>query len=102
MLPIPANPASRVAHRVYLKQMLLSERVEGRLPDWAFAGEGGCCGKPDVLPTPNGSPAKVLAGQPDEHNREAAVGGSSPRYCSKASKRRWTSSWKITISTNMS
>ena len=36
VLPIPASPASRVAHRVYLKQMLLSESVEGLLPEWAF------------------------------------------------------------------
>ncbi|NYT94268.1 HSP90 family protein [Salinispora sp. H7-4] len=36
VLPMPANPASRVAHRVYLKQMLLSESIEGLLPDWAF------------------------------------------------------------------
>jgi molecular chaperone HtpG len=36
VLPAPANPASRVAHRVYLKQMLLSEGVEGLLPEWAF------------------------------------------------------------------
>lgn len=36
VLPMPANPAARVAHRVYLKQMLLSEGVEGLLPEWAF------------------------------------------------------------------
>ncbi|WP_238008475.1 HSP90 family protein [Dactylosporangium sp. AC04546] len=36
VLPAPANPAVRVAHRVYLKQMLLSEDVEGLLPPWAF------------------------------------------------------------------
>ncbi|WP_203841273.1 HSP90 family protein [Winogradskya humida] len=36
VLPMPANPASRVAHRVYLKQMLLSESIEGLLPEWAF------------------------------------------------------------------
>jgi molecular chaperone HtpG len=36
VLPAPANPAVRVAHRVYLKQMLLSESVEGLLPSWAF------------------------------------------------------------------
>jgi molecular chaperone HtpG len=36
VLPAPANPAVRVAHRVYLKQMLLSESVEGLLPPWAF------------------------------------------------------------------
>jgi molecular chaperone HtpG len=36
VLPTPANPAMRVAHRVYLKQMLLSEGVEGLLPPWAF------------------------------------------------------------------
>ncbi|GIF98625.1 HSP90 family protein [Catellatospora citrea] len=36
VLPMPSNPAARVAHRVYLKQMLLSESVEGLLPEWAF------------------------------------------------------------------
>ena len=36
ILPAPSNPATRVAHRVYLKQMLLSEGVEGLLPPWAF------------------------------------------------------------------
>jgi molecular chaperone HtpG len=36
VLPGPANPAVRVAHRVYLKQMLLSEGVEALLPPWAF------------------------------------------------------------------
>ncbi|MFG1678506.1 HSP90 family protein [Micromonospora sp. NPDC049282] len=36
VLPMPANPAARVAHRVYLKQMLLSEDIERLLPDWAF------------------------------------------------------------------
>ncbi|BCJ75379.1 molecular chaperone HtpG [Catellatospora sp. IY07-71] len=36
VLPMPSNPAARAAHRVYLKQMLLSEGVEGLLPDWAF------------------------------------------------------------------
>ncbi|HEX6074939.1 MAG TPA: HSP90 family protein [Micromonosporaceae bacterium] len=36
VLPVPANPASRVAHRIYLKRMLLAEGVEGLLPDWAF------------------------------------------------------------------
>jgi molecular chaperone HtpG len=36
VLPAPANPAMRVAHRVYLKQMLLSESVEALLPSWAF------------------------------------------------------------------
>jgi molecular chaperone HtpG len=34
--PIPANPAARVGHRVYLKRMLLSEGAEGLLPEWAF------------------------------------------------------------------
>jgi molecular chaperone HtpG len=36
VLPIPANPAERATHRVYLKRMLLAEGVEGLLPDWAF------------------------------------------------------------------
>jgi molecular chaperone HtpG len=36
VLPMPSSPASRVAHRVYLKQMLLSEGVAGLLPEWAF------------------------------------------------------------------
>jgi molecular chaperone HtpG len=36
VLPYPANLAARKAHRVYLKNMLLSETVENLLPDWAF------------------------------------------------------------------
>jgi len=36
VLPYPANPAARAAHRVYLKRMLLAEGAEGLLPDWAF------------------------------------------------------------------
>jgi molecular chaperone HtpG len=36
VLPTPVNPASRGGHRVYLKRMLLSEHVEGLLPEWAF------------------------------------------------------------------
>jgi molecular chaperone HtpG len=36
VLPVPANPAARAVHRVYLKRMLLSESAEGLLPDWAF------------------------------------------------------------------
>jgi molecular chaperone HtpG len=36
VLPVPANPAVPAAHRVYLKQMLLSERAERLLPEWAF------------------------------------------------------------------
>jgi molecular chaperone HtpG len=36
VMPAAANPATRVSHRVYLKQMLLSEGVEGLLPPWAF------------------------------------------------------------------
>ena len=36
VLPMPANPAGRAAHRIYLKRMLLSEGAEGLLPDWAF------------------------------------------------------------------
>ncbi|WP_151771285.1 HSP90 family protein [Streptomyces abyssomicinicus] len=36
VLPMPANPSVPAAHRVYLKQMLLSERAERLLPEWAF------------------------------------------------------------------
>lgn len=36
VLPMPANPAARSGHRVYLKRMLLAEGAEGLLPDWAF------------------------------------------------------------------
>lgn len=36
VLPTPVNPASRGGHRVYLKRMLLSEAVDGLLPEWAF------------------------------------------------------------------
>lgn len=36
VLPMPANPAAKAGHRVYLKRMLLSEGIEGLLPEWAF------------------------------------------------------------------
>lgn len=36
VLPTPVNPATRGGHRVYLKRMLLSEAVDGLLPEWAF------------------------------------------------------------------
>ena len=36
VLPVPANPAARAGHRVYLKRMLLAENAEGLLPEWAF------------------------------------------------------------------
>jgi molecular chaperone HtpG len=36
VLPTPVNPAARGGHRVYLKRMLLSESIEGLLPEWAF------------------------------------------------------------------
>jgi molecular chaperone HtpG len=36
VLPHPANLNSRRAHRVYLRNMLLSEEADNLLPDWAF------------------------------------------------------------------
>ncbi len=36
VLPIPANPAARAGHRVYLKRMLLTESAGDLLPEWAF------------------------------------------------------------------
>jgi molecular chaperone HtpG len=36
VLPQEASLAARQTHHVYLKQMLLSERAEKLLPDWAF------------------------------------------------------------------
>ena len=36
VLPSPASPTARGAHRVYLKGMLLSDSVPELLPDWAF------------------------------------------------------------------
>jgi molecular chaperone HtpG len=36
VLPQSVTPTSRGAHRVYLRRMLLSENVEGLLPEWAF------------------------------------------------------------------
>lgn len=36
VLPMPANPAARVGHRVYLRRMLLSENADQLLPEWAF------------------------------------------------------------------
>ena len=36
VLPTPLPASARATHRVYLKRMLLGDRVEGLLPDWAF------------------------------------------------------------------
>ncbi len=36
VLPFSPNLASKKTHRVYLKNMLLSENAEGLLPEWAF------------------------------------------------------------------
>lgn len=36
VLPSAASPAQRGGHRVHLKGMLLTERADGLLPDWAF------------------------------------------------------------------
>ncbi|MEZ0092942.1 HSP90 family protein [Streptacidiphilus sp. EB129] len=36
ILPAAASPAQRGGHRVSLKGMLLTDRAEGLLPDWAF------------------------------------------------------------------
>lgn len=36
VLPFSPSLSSRKTHRVYLKNMLLSEQAEGLLPDWAF------------------------------------------------------------------
>ncbi|WP_324278218.1 HSP90 family protein [Blastococcus brunescens] len=36
VLPESPSPAARQRHRVYLKRMLLSDAVDGLLPDWAF------------------------------------------------------------------
>ncbi|MFK0167722.1 HSP90 family protein [Streptomyces sp. NPDC090306] len=36
VLPTAVSPAQRAAHRVHLKGMLLTERAEQLLPDWAF------------------------------------------------------------------
>ncbi|HUB26110.1 MAG TPA: HSP90 family protein, partial [Tepidisphaeraceae bacterium] len=36
VLPYSPSPAARNQHRVYLKNMLLSENAEGILPEWAF------------------------------------------------------------------
>lgn len=36
VLPYSPSPAAKAQHRVYLKNMLLSENAEGLLPEWAF------------------------------------------------------------------
>lgn len=36
VLPQSPSPSSRQRHRVHLKRMLLSDSVDGLLPDWAF------------------------------------------------------------------
>lgn len=36
VLPAEAHPGERATHHVYLKRMLIGDRVERLLPDWAF------------------------------------------------------------------
>ncbi len=36
VLPEPTSPAHRAGHRVHLKGMLLTDRADNLLPDWAF------------------------------------------------------------------
>lgn len=36
VLPYAASPSERPTHRIYLKRMLLSDRIQGPVPDWAF------------------------------------------------------------------
>ncbi|MFI8520577.1 HSP90 family protein, partial [Streptomyces sp. NPDC085481] len=36
VLPSAVSPAQRAGHRVHLKGMLLTDRADGLLPDWAF------------------------------------------------------------------
>ncbi|WP_460303537.1 HSP90 family protein [Actinocorallia aurea] len=36
VLPFETAPGERPAHRVYLKRMLLGEKVDGLVPDWGF------------------------------------------------------------------
>jgi molecular chaperone HtpG len=36
VLPSEAHPGERASHRVYLKRMLIGDRVEKLMPDWAF------------------------------------------------------------------
>ncbi|GAA0948915.1 HSP90 family protein [Actinocorallia libanotica] len=36
VLPYEAGPGDRARHRVYLKRMLMGDRVEKVMPDWAF------------------------------------------------------------------
>ena len=36
VLPVETSPAQRARHRVHLKGMLLTDRADGLLPDWAF------------------------------------------------------------------
>lgn len=36
VLPVTTNPAQRRTHRIHLKGMLLTERADELLPDWAF------------------------------------------------------------------
>ncbi|MER8048001.1 HSP90 family protein, partial [Streptomyces sp. NPDC094032] len=36
VLPSAVSPAQRAGHRVHLKGMLLTEKADGLLPDWAF------------------------------------------------------------------
>lgn len=36
VLPVATSPAQKARHRVHLKGMLLTDRADGLLPDWAF------------------------------------------------------------------
>ncbi|WP_273445366.1 HSP90 family protein [Neolewinella agarilytica] len=36
ILPYAPNPAEKTTHKVYLKRMLISEKIDNVLPDWAF------------------------------------------------------------------
>ncbi|QVQ50843.1 HSP90 family protein [Spiractinospora alimapuensis] len=40
VLPTPTHPTERPSHRVYLKRMLIGDRVERLLPEWAFFARG--------------------------------------------------------------
>jgi molecular chaperone HtpG len=80
VLPVPANPTVAAAHRIYLKQMLLSTIVKGLLPEWAFLPGPSLRGA--RRPQTSNSPASTSCGVPGIPPR--------PRSAPSARSRHWT------------
>jgi molecular chaperone HtpG len=68
VLPHETGPGERALHRVYLKRMLLGDRVEKVMPDWAFFVR--CVINTDEL-RPTASREQLYEDDLLEHTREA-------------------------------